>query len=56
MTKSGWWNVSFEITLEGEEIRWEDLSECSREHILYCVMNGYTQGEIVEETNEDKED
>ena len=56
MTKSGWWVVNFEITLEGEEIRFDDLSECSQQHILDCIMDGYRQGEVVEETDDNEEE
>ena len=51
--KTGWWRVRWELTLEGEEVRWYDLSECTQEHILSCIAAGYWQGEIIEE--EDKE-
>lgn len=49
MTKTGWWSVKFDITLEGEEVRFEDLSESSQEHILECIRDGCVQGEVVEE-------
>ena len=55
MTKTGWWNVKFEITLDGENVRFEDLDECSQEHILECIKDGYRQGEVVEETDEEVE-
>lgn len=54
MMKTGWWIANFNLTLEGETIRFEDLSECSQEHILDLIKEGYTQGEIVEE-EEDEE-
>lgn len=56
MTKYGWWVVKFEITLDGKEIRFDDLTECSQEHILYCIINGYRQGEVVEETDDCEEE
>lgn len=56
MTKTGWWSVKFEITLDGEEVRFEDLDECSQEHILECIADGYRQGEVVEEFDEEKGD
>lgn len=52
MTKTGWWSVDFDITLEGENIRFEDLDECSQEHILRKIFEGYTNGEVVEEDDD----
>lgn len=52
MTKTGWWNVSFDITLEGETVRFEDLDDCSQEHILEMISDGYRQGEVVMEYDE----
>lgn len=48
MTKNGWWVVKFDITLDGEDIEFEDLDECSQDHILECIKEGYVQGEVVE--------
>ena len=55
---TGWWKVYFEINLDfegegesecfGEDFRFEYLSEVSREHILNCIREGCTKGEIVE--------
>lgn len=57
MTKLGWWNVKFDLTLDGEEVRWEDLDECTQEHIAEMIKEGYTGGEIViEEDDEDEEE
>lgn len=53
MTKTGWWHVKFDITLEGEEIRFDDLDEVSQEHIAKCIQEGYTSGEIVIEEDYD---
>ena len=44
----GSWYVEFDLTLEGEEVRWEDLSETTQEHIADCILDGVVQGEIVE--------
>ena len=52
MTKTGWWTVDFNITLEGKDIRFEDLDECSQEHILECIKDGCCQGEVVMETED----
>lgn len=48
MDKYGWWCVKFDITLDGEEVRFEDLSEISQEHIAECIKEGYCQGDIYE--------
>lgn len=56
MIKTGWWSVKFDLTLDGEEVRFSDLSEVSQEHIANCIKDGYLGGEIVEETEEGDED
>lgn len=48
-TKTGWWRVTFDLTLDGEEVRWEDLSMDTQAHILEAIEGGYWQGEIIEE-------
>lgn len=53
MTKTGWWQVNFNITLDGNEVLVSDLDECSQEHILNCIKDGYRQGEIIQETDEE---
>lgn len=52
-TKSGWWHVKFEITLEGEPVRFRDLSECSQDHIANLIKEGYYCGEVIEEDEND---
>jgi hypothetical protein len=56
--KTGWWEVSFTLTLDGEEVRFDDLSEITQEHITKCITEGYRQGEIIEdgEIPEDREE
>ena len=56
MTKTGWWKVKFDLTLEGEEVRFDDLSEESQKHILECIEAGCRQGEIIEETDDEEEE
>ncbi len=56
MMKTGWWVVHWDLTLEGESVRWDDLDECTQEHILKCIADGYCQGVIVEETDGDEND
>ena len=52
MTKNGWWSVRFELTLDGEKVRFCDLSECTQEHIAEMIKNGYWCGEIIEASEE----
>lgn len=47
--KYGNWYIKFELTLDGEEVRWDDLSETTQEHITQMIMEGYCSGEIVED-------
>ena len=63
-TKTGWWKVKFDLTLDGEDVRWEDLSMDTQAHrwedlsmdtqahILEQINEGYYQGEIIEEGEE----
>lgn len=48
--KTGWWHVSFDLTLNGEEVRFEDLESSTQDHICEMILEGYTGGEIVEES------
>lgn len=48
MDKYGRWSVKFELTLEGEKIRFCDLSETTQEHIAEMIKEGYCSGEICE--------
>lgn len=52
VTKSGWWQVKFELTLDGQRVRFQDLSEESQKHITDLILEGYLQGEIIEENEE----
>lgn len=45
----GSWSVDFDITFEGEETSFDNLSETTQEHIAESIKEGYAQGEIVEE-------
>jgi len=45
--KNGWWSVRFDITLEGKEVKFDDLDECTQEHIVKMISENYTSGEIV---------
>lgn len=56
MTKTGWWSVQFNVTLEGIGIDFGELSEGSREHILKLIADGCVAGEVVEETDDEEED
>jgi hypothetical protein len=54
-TKTGWWKVSFDLQVEGQEVRFGDLSEVTQEHIYDAIRNGFRQGSIIEETEPDEE-
>ena len=56
MEKYGWWSVKFELTLDGEEILWDNLDECTQEHIANCIKEGYISGEICMEIEEEEEE
>jgi len=55
-TKLGWWKVNFSITLEGEEVRFSDLSETTQEYIAEKIKEGYVAGQIVEEDEIEEDD
>jgi len=55
-TKLGWWEVNFDLKLEGEDVSFDDLSDNTREHIIRCISEGYTSGEIVEDEETDDDD
>jgi hypothetical protein len=50
--KTGWWKVSFDIRLNDEEVRFEDISETSQEHIINCIKDGCNQGQLFEDVDE----
>lgn len=47
--KYGWCHVTLDLTIEGEKVRWDDLSETTQEHIAAMILEGYGSIEIVEE-------
>ena len=53
MTKSGWCHVTLKITLEGEDVRWDDLSDITQEHIAAKILEGYRSIAIVEEEDDE---
>ncbi len=55
-TKTGSWSVTFDLTLDGEDVRWEDLDEATQEHIAEKIKEGYVSGEIVEYDNDADEE
>ena len=52
--KTGWWKVIFYLHLDGEEVRFEDLSETLQEHILNSIRRGINQGQLVEDIEDEK--
>ena len=55
ITKTGWWKVKFDITLDGESIRFSELSDITQEHILKQILEGIKEGEVIEEYENEKE-
>ena len=55
MNKYGWCHVTLDITLEGEPVRWDDLSDITQEHIAAKILEGYLSIEIIEEEEEEEE-
>ena len=55
MTKTGWWHITFDLTLEGESVRWDDLDDTTQEHIAECIKEGYCGGEIVIEPDDEED-
>lgn len=53
MTLNGWWRVKFDITLDGKEVDFRDLSESAQDQILQYIKDGCWQGDVYEETEED---
>ena len=53
MDKWGWWAITFDLTLEGESVRFCDLSPDTQAHICEAIEQGYTQGEICEYNDEE---
>ena len=56
MTKTGSWFASFEITLEGKKVRWDDLSEATQEWIAEKIKEGCFFGEIVEDSENEAQE
>jgi hypothetical protein len=54
--KTGWWKINFDLNIEGEKVTWDDLSDTTQEHILRQVAQGYINGEICEDNEEDDDD
>lgn len=47
--KTGWWHIEWNLTLDGEPVRFDDLSEETQDYIITLIRAGYHAGEIVEE-------
>lgn len=52
MAKKGYWQVEFTLSLDGKDVEFDDLSEETRKHIIEEILDGYTGGEIEEETED----
>lgn len=51
--KRGWWKVRFDVTLDGIEIDFDELSDHSKRNIQAMLAQGCVAGEIAEEEDED---
>lgn len=51
--KRGWWKVRFDVTLDGIEIDFDELSARSKRKIQAMLAQGCVAGEIVEEEGGD---
>lgn len=51
--KCGWWKVRFDVTLDGIEIDFDELSDHSKRNIQAMLAQGCVAGEIAEEEDED---
>jgi hypothetical protein len=49
MTKTGFWYVDFTLSLDGEAVTFDRLSEETQKHITEQILDGYVGGEICEE-------
>ena len=54
--KQGWCHVTLQVTLEGESVDFDDLSEVTQQHIADCIFEGYKSIEICEPDEEDNND
>lgn len=51
--KTGWWYLTWDSTSSGED-ELTELNDIDKEHIAKCITDGCTQGEIVQEDNDDE--
>lgn len=56
MTKLGSWGITFDISLDGETVDFESLSESTQEHVIELIKEGYYGGELVEDTDDEDEE
>ena len=42
------WSVNFEVTINGEEVSFDELSENAKRTILDCIANDYYSGTFVD--------
>ena len=51
--KRGWWKVRFDVTLDGIEIDFDELSDRSKRKIQAMLAQGCVAGEIAEDEGGD---
>lgn len=54
MVEFGYWKAYFDLDINGQKILWDDLSDETKEWILKFIKDGYFEGDLIAETEEDK--
>ncbi len=52
MVRKGSWHVEFELSLDGRDVEFEELSEETQKYITEQILDGYVGGWIEEETED----
>ncbi len=51
MVRKGFWHVEFTISVNGQDVDFEDLSEETQKYITEQILDGYVGGWIEEEVD-----
>ena len=51
MVRKGSWHVEFELSLDGKDVEFEELSEETQKYITEQILDGYVGGWIEEEVD-----
>ena len=52
--KNGWCHVTFSVTLDGETVDFDDLSDDTKRHVAEKIVEGYKSIEINEYFEEEE--